>query len=70
MKRKYLNNQTNSYIYDFQQHDAIRSFSDDIFTGKVNIDEAEMDHANLLENLKELSEKSKPRTKKKKKKQR
>ena len=41
----------NKYKYDFQQYDTIRSFSESIYTGKINIDEAEMDQRNLLENL-------------------
>ena len=37
---------TNKYLYDFQKFETIRSFGDSIFTGKINIDEAEMDEAN------------------------
>ena len=36
------------YIYDFQQYETIRSFGDNIYTGKINIDEAEIDQSNLL----------------------
>ena len=35
-------------IYDFQQYETIRSFGDNIHTGKINIDEAEIDQSNLL----------------------
>ena len=28
-------------IYDFQQFETVRSFDDNIYTGKINIDEAE-----------------------------
>ena len=31
------------YKYDFQQFQTIRFFDDSIYTGKINIDEAEMD---------------------------
>ena len=55
--------ETKKYIYDFQQYDTIRSFGDNIYTGKVNIDEAQMDQSNLLINWEEFSEKSKSRTK-------
>ena len=34
--------QINIYTYDFQQHDTITSFGDSIYTGKISIDEVEM----------------------------
>ena len=34
-------------VYDFQQYETIRSFGDNIYRGKSNIDETEMDHSNL-----------------------
>ena len=34
-------------VYDFQQYETIRSFGDNIYTGKINIDETEKDHSNL-----------------------
>ena len=46
-----------------QQFEAIRSFGDNIYTGKINIDEAEMDQKNLLENMMEFNDKSIPRSK-------
>ena len=36
------------YTYDFQQFETIRSFGGNIYTGKVDIDEAEMYQSNLL----------------------
>ena len=36
------------YIYGSQQYKTIRSFGDNIYTGKLNIDEAEMGQSNLL----------------------
>ena len=30
------------YIFDFQQFETIRSFCDNMYTGKFNIDEAEL----------------------------
>ena len=50
--------------YDFQQHHAIRSFGDNIYTSKISMDETEMNQTNLLKNWKEFSDKSRPRTKK------
>ena len=39
--------QVNIYLYHFQQFERIRSFGDSIYTGKINIDKAEMDQSNL-----------------------
>ena len=40
----------------------IRSFGTSIYTGKINIDEAEVDQSNLLKNLVGFNKKSRPRT--------
>ena len=37
-------------MIDFQQFETRRSFGDSIYTGKTNIDEAERNQRNLLEN--------------------
>ena len=62
IKRKDLKHKTKNYTYDFQQYQAIRSFSESIYTGKINIDEAEMDQSSLLKNLVGFKNKSRPRT--------
>ena len=49
--------QINIYIYQFQQIEAIRSFGDNIYTGKIIIDEAERDQSNILENMPEFNNK-------------
>ena len=36
---------------------------DNIYTGKINIDLVEMDQSNLLENMVEFKDKSRPKTK-------
>ena len=51
VKRKDLMYKTNKYRYDFQKCETIRSFGKCIYTGKINIDEAEMDQSNLLKSL-------------------
>ena len=53
------------YLHDFQQFEKIRSFGDNIYTGK-----AEMDHANLLEKMVKFDYKSKPKAKESKHKKR
>ena len=53
----------NKKLYEFQQYDTIRPFGDNIYTGKISIDEAEMNQTNIFKNWKEFSRKSRPRTK-------
>ena len=69
INRKDLIYRAGKYIYDFQQFETIRSFGDSIFIGKVNINEAEMDQTNLLENMVEFNDKSRSKKKKKEEKE-
>ena len=46
---------TNKYKYGFQQYETLKSFCESIYTGKSNIDEAEMDQSNLSKYLVEFS---------------
>ena len=62
IKRKDLKNETKVYIYDFQQYKTIRSFGDNIYTCKFNIDEAEMDESNLFKKLVKFDNGSRPKT--------
>ena len=43
IEQKDLKYKTNKYINNFQQFETMRSFCDGIYTGKLNIDEAERD---------------------------
>ena len=61
-KKKRLNNKASKYKYDFQQYETIRSFGERIYTGKINIDKAEMDQRNLLKIFAEFNEKPRSRT--------
>ena len=63
-KIKYIY-KTNKYTYDFQQYENIRLFGDSIYTGKTNIDEADMDQIHLLENIVKFNNNNKyrPRSK-------
>ena len=63
-KRKDFKFETNRHKCDFQQFETIRSFVDSIYNGKTSTDEAEMKQTNLLENIAELGNKSRPRSKK------
>ena len=39
----------------------IRSFGDSIYTGKLNMDKAELDQTNLLENMVKFNNKPRPK---------
>ena len=45
-----LKYKTKNYTYYYHQYGTRRSFADNIYTGKINTDEAEMDQSNLLQN--------------------
>ena len=63
IKLKYLKHKTNKYRNEFQQFETIRYFGDNIYAIKVNIDEAEMDQNNPLENIVKFITKTRPRLK-------
>ena len=63
IKHKYLKYEANKNTYDFQQFETIRSFGDSIYTGKISINEADLDQTNLLENMIKFNNKSRPRSK-------
>ena len=56
---------------DLQQYETIRSFSENIYTSKINVDNAEMDQTNLskksnlsnIENIVNFNNKSRAKTK-------
>ena len=43
IKQENLKRKTKNYTHDFQQYETIQFFGESIYTGKINIDEAEMD---------------------------
>ena len=59
------------YKYDFLQYETIRSFGENIYTSKINVDNAEMDQTNLskksnlsnIENIVNFNNKSRAKTK-------
>ena len=46
-----IQNMKQKNIYDFQKYETIKSFGDNIYTGKISMYEAEMDQSNILENV-------------------
>ena len=61
IRQEDLRYETNRYRYDTQQSETVRSFGDSIYNGKISIDEAEMEQTNLVENIVDFSNKSRPR---------
>ena len=61
LKTKDLIYKANKYKFEFQQYEIIRSFSESISTGTVNISEAEIDQSSLLKCLVEFSKRSRPK---------
>ena len=53
-RRTYLKHQANKYMYGFQKFEKIRSFSDSIYTRKINTNKNYKDQDNLLENIIDL----------------
>ena len=45
IRRKDLTYETKKYTYNFQQHEALRSFDENTYSSKINVDEAEIDQA-------------------------
>ena len=58
-----LKYETNKFMFDFQEFQTIRSFGDSIYTGKINMEEAEIDQNNLLKNMVNFDKKSRLRSK-------
>ena len=51
IEKKNLIYKTNKYKYDFQQYETTGSFGGNIYTGKISIDEAEIDQTSLLRKI-------------------
>ena len=63
IKQKDLKNETKKYIHDFRQYETIRPFGESIQSCKANIVKAEEDQTNLLQDIVEFNDKSRPRSK-------
>ena len=63
IKRKDLKYEANKYIHDLQQFETIISSGNSVYTGKINIYEAEMDQSNPIKNMVEFTNKCRPKKK-------
>ena len=57
------NMEHNKCRYDFKQYETIRSFGESVYTGKSFIVEAEEYQNNLIKNMVEYNNKSRPKNK-------
>ena len=62
IKQEDLKYEANRYHYDFQQFETTTSFGDNIYTGKISINEAKIDQTNSLEKRIEFNNKTRPKT--------
>ena len=58
--KKMRNNEIENEMDEIKKYETIRSFGDGIYTGKIKIDEAEIDQNNILKNIVEFNNKSRP----------
>ena len=61
IRRKDLVSKTNKYKYDSQQYDTISSFRDNVYTGKIDIDNADIDQSSLLDGLNDFNDRVRPK---------
>ena len=61
IRRKDLVSKTNKYKYDSQQYDTIWSFRDNVYTGKIDIDNADIDQSSLLDGLNDFNDRVRPK---------
>ena len=52
--------------FDFRMFKTIRSFDDDIYSGKITINEADQEQSDLVEYVLNLDQKARPKNKDKK----
>ena len=50
-----MKHETSKYIYDFRQVQTCRSFGDNVYNGKITINEADKKQTNLLNGILEFN---------------
>ena len=63
-KNYYINKKI--YTYDFRSFKTIRTFGEDIYEGEITIEEADEDQSNLADEIKNFSNKTRPKSLEKK----
>ena len=64
--REKLIYKTSTRIYDFRKFTTIRTFNEDIYEGEINFEEADGDQSDLIDEIKKIVYKTKPKSDKKK----
>ena len=68
INREKLVYKATEYTYDFRDFITIRTFSRDIYEGIITLEEADNDQPNLLNEIRNFKDKTRPQNDKKKKK--
>ena len=58
---------TNKHTYDFRKFNTMRTFGEDIYDGKITLEEANESQSDLLGEIKKFNDKTRPQALKKKK---
>ena len=58
--------QAGKYKYDFRKFNTIRTFGEDIYNGRITLEEADEDQSDLADKIDEFTEKTRPKSDKKK----
>ena len=61
VKREYLVYEANKYVNDFQQYEIVRYFVNNIFAGKITLDNADKDQGDSLNDFVDFNKRAKPR---------
>ena len=64
--RKKLTYKTNGNTYDFRKSRTIRNFGKDIYEGEITLDETDKDQSDLLNEIKNFSDKTRRKSPEKK----
>ena len=65
LDREKLIYEAGKYIFDFRKFNTIRTFGEDIYDGKITLEEADKDQSDLVDNINIFIEKTKPKIDKK-----
>ena len=66
--REKLIYKTNKYTYDFRKFNTIRTFGEDIYDGKITLEEADKNQSDLIDETENFNDKTRPKSYEKKKK--
>ena len=65
--REKLIYKTNKYTYDFRKFNTIRTFGEDIYDGKITLEEADKNQSDLIDEIENFNDRTRRKSYKKKK---